>query len=87
MSIARGVLLVRGSWFRADANNASVNPSASKANTEENGNEVVAGSHDLPAEDAPDLFFRTTFAAVDDENVTEAIRRFGDALREVFGLG
>lgn len=93
MNIARGVLLVRGSWFRADANNASVNPSASKVNNniveENNSNEaVVAGcSHDLPpAEDPPHLFFRTTFAAVDDEYVTEAIRRFGQSLRDVFGL-
>jgi len=33
-----------------------------------------------------DLFFRTTFAAASNEEVTEAIRRFGDALRAVFHL-
>ena len=31
-----------------------------------------------------DLYFRTTFAAEDNDNITEAIRRFGDALRAVF---
>ncbi|KAI4119328.1 MAG: hypothetical protein LQ338_007288 [Usnochroma carphineum] len=33
-----------------------------------------------------DMFFRTTFAAAGAEDVTEAIRRFGDALRAEFGL-
>ena len=33
-----------------------------------------------------DIFFRTTFAASSDENVREAIRRLGEALRDVFGL-
>lgn len=33
-----------------------------------------------------EMFFRTTFAAATDEQVDEAIRRFGEALRTVFGL-
>ena len=33
-----------------------------------------------------EIFFRTTFAASADEDVREAIKRFGDALRGVFGL-
>ncbi|KAL6715752.1 Aromatic/aminoadipate aminotransferase 1 [Lecanora helva] len=33
-----------------------------------------------------DLFFRTTFAAASNEQIAEAIRRFGDALRAVFHL-
>ncbi len=33
-----------------------------------------------------DMFFRTTFAAVPAEQIAEAIRRFGDALRKVFQL-
>ncbi|KKK19848.1 hypothetical protein ARAM_005446 [Aspergillus rambellii] len=32
------------------------------------------------------MFFRTTFAAASSENITEAIKRFGDALRTEFGL-
>jgi aromatic amino acid aminotransferase I len=32
------------------------------------------------------LFFRATFAAASEENITEAIRRFGDALRVEFKL-
>ena len=33
-----------------------------------------------------DMFFRATFAAAPDDQVAEAIRRFGDALRAVFQL-
>lgn len=32
------------------------------------------------------LFFRATFAAASEENMTAAIERFGFALREVFAL-
>lgn len=70
-SIARGVLLVKGTWFLAE-------PSPPAADTS------TAAS---PAQQPPEqLFFRTTFAAVDEEKVMEAISRFGDALRGVFGL-
>ncbi|CCC11628.1 unnamed protein product [Sordaria macrospora k-hell] len=55
--IAKGVLVARGSWFRAEQD------------TEPN-----------------ELFFRATFAAATAENMTEAIRRFGDAVRESFKL-
>ena len=33
-----------------------------------------------------ELFFRTTFAAASAEQIDEAIKRFGDALRSAFGL-
>ncbi|KAL4791530.1 pyridoxal phosphate-dependent transferase [Aspergillus venezuelensis] len=33
-----------------------------------------------------DMFFRATFAAASEENITEAIKRFGDALRAEFKL-
>ena len=33
-----------------------------------------------------EMFFRTTFAAASSENIVEAMRRFGEALREEFGL-
>ncbi|MCJ1267384.1 Aromatic/aminoadipate aminotransferase 1 [Lobaria immixta] len=79
-SIARGVLLVKGSCFLAEANS----PSPGTPLTNDNG--AVAASHDISFEEVPELFFRATFAAVDQEKVTEAIRRFGDTLREVFGL-
>ncbi|KAL4992341.1 pyridoxal phosphate-dependent transferase [Aspergillus falconensis] len=55
-AINNGVLVSRGSWFRA------------------------AGA----SEDK--LFFRATFAAASEENITEAIKRFGDALRVEFKL-
>ena len=33
-----------------------------------------------------EMFFRTTFAAESSGDIVEAIRRFGEALREEFGL-
>ncbi|MCJ1477539.1 Aromatic/aminoadipate aminotransferase 1 [Lambiella insularis] len=38
------------------------------------------------ADGGQDMFFRTTFAAASAEKITEAITRFGDALRAVFAL-
>ncbi|KAI4133056.1 MAG: hypothetical protein LQ341_006205 [Variospora aurantia] len=38
------------------------------------------------ADPGEDMFFRTTFAAAGAKDVTEAIRRFGEALRVEFGL-
>ncbi|KAJ4297102.1 Aromatic/aminoadipate aminotransferase 1 [Collariella sp. IMI 366227] len=55
--ISKGVLVARGSWFRAEQD---VPPSA--------------------------LFFRATFAAATPENMREAIRRLGKAIRESFKL-
>lgn len=72
--------MVKGSYFLAEANS----PSPGTPVTNDNG--AVAASHDISFKEAPELFFRATFAAVDQEKVTEAIRRFGDTLREVFGL-
>jgi len=39
------------------------------------------------ADGGEEMFFRTTFAAASAENITEAIRRFGEGLRSVFLLG
>ncbi|KAL2271122.1 hypothetical protein VTJ83DRAFT_493 [Remersonia thermophila] len=55
--IAKGVLVARGSWFRAQ--------------------------QDKPPSG---LYFRTTFAAATPENMREAIRRLGEAIRESFRL-
>jgi aromatic amino acid aminotransferase I / 2-aminoadipate transaminase len=52
-----GVLIARGSWFRAE--------------------------HDKPPSG---LHFRATFAAATAENMTEAIRRLGVAIRETYGM-
>ncbi|KAK0657352.1 pyridoxal phosphate-dependent transferase [Cercophora newfieldiana] len=52
-----GVLVGRGSWFRAE--------------------------HDKPPSG---LYFRATFAAATEENMTEAIRRLGVAIRETYGM-
>jgi aromatic amino acid aminotransferase I len=55
--IEKGVLVGRGSWFRAEHGTVPT-----------------------------DLFFRATYAAATPENMTEAIRRFGEALRESFRI-
>ncbi|KAK3337184.1 pyridoxal phosphate-dependent transferase [Cercophora scortea] len=56
--IAKGVLVGRGSWFRAEKDT-----------------------------DPTEMFFRATFAAATPENMTEAIRRFGLAIRESYRMG
>ncbi|KAJ9223575.1 hypothetical protein DTO271D3_5883 [Paecilomyces variotii] len=56
-AIDRGVLVSRGSWFKADRSAAEER-----------------------------MFFRSTFAAAPADKITEAIKRFGDALRAEFGL-
>lgn len=56
-SIDHGALVMRGSWFYANAED----------------------HHDT-------LFFRATYAAAPFEKIQEAIRRFGAAVRESFGL-
>lgn len=63
--IAQGVLVGRGSWFRAEQHN-----------------------HDSPqsAPEPTEMFFRTTFAAATDENMAEAIRRFGVAVRKCYRI-
>ena len=38
------------------------------------------------ADGGEDMFFRMTFAAATEEEISEATRRFGVALRGVFGL-
>jgi aromatic amino acid aminotransferase I len=55
--ISKGVLVARGSWFRAEQN---IPPSG--------------------------LYFRATFAAATPENMREAIRRLGEAIRESYQL-
>ncbi|KAL2165243.1 hypothetical protein VTH06DRAFT_539 [Thermothelomyces fergusii] len=55
--IAKGVLVARGSWFRAE--------------------------QDLPPSG---LYFRTTFAAASPDNMREAIRRLGEAIRESYRI-
>lgn len=61
LCIDKGVLVGRGSWFRAEPNS----PAAAATQ---------------------DMFFRTTFAAATPENMAEAIRRFGEAVRESYRL-
>ena len=79
-NIAQGVLLIKSSSFRA--------PAAPAANS----TAPLAAQHDLilqgqgPKDQQTEMFFRATFAMAGEEEVMEAIRRFGEALRVVFGL-
>jgi aromatic amino acid aminotransferase I / 2-aminoadipate transaminase len=57
LCIDKGVLVGRGSWFRAE--------------------------HEKPP---TGLYFRATYAAATLEAMTEAIRRFGEAVRQSYGL-
>lgn len=76
-NITQGVLLIKSSSFRAPAVNVAM---------------PLAAEHDLivqgqcQRDQQSEMFFRATFAMADDEEVMEAIRRFGEALRGVFGL-
>ncbi|KAI9805411.1 MAG: hypothetical protein M1825_000662 [Sarcosagium campestre] len=56
-SVDQGVLVAKGSWFRADKE-----------------------------AEAAGMYFRATFAAAPGDKMTEAIRRFGDALRSQFQI-
>jgi aromatic amino acid aminotransferase I len=49
---------------------------------------VTRGSWFFASSDTeqPSMFFRATFAAAPFEQIDAAIKRFGDAIREVFGL-
>ncbi len=38
-----------------------------------------------PHREPSDMFFRATYAAATPENMTEAIRRFGEAVRQSYG--
>lgn len=68
-NIAQGVLLIKGSFFRASAAEHDLIIQSQ-------------GHRDLQTE----MFFRATFAMAGEEEVMEAISRFGESLRRVFGL-
>ncbi|KAM7194306.1 pyridoxal phosphate-dependent transferase [Naviculisporaceae sp. PSN 640] len=68
LCIEKGVLVGRGSWFRAEQHNHNSSPASQEQHREQ------------PKE----MFFRATFAAATPENMTEAIRRFGEAVRESY---
>ena len=53
----------------------------------ENGVLIVCGSWFWAGQDTPPsaMFFRTSFASAKSEDMTEAIRRFGETIRQSFG--
>lgn len=73
-AVAMDVLVARGSWFWAEKDNK---PSPSQS---------VAGEALPEKKKATDLFFRMTYAAATEQQMTEAVKRFGQALRTEFGL-
>lgn len=83
-------------WFRI---NYELHPDAGKRSIPEieeeifnscieNGVLVARGSWFTAEHDKPpkDLFFRATFATASAENMNEAIRRFGDAVRASYRM-
>lgn len=73
-AVASNVLVAKGSWFRAEKDNKYTFGSA-------NG---VMGKDQTTK--STDLFFRMTFAAASEEQIVEAVKRFGDALKAEFGV-
>ena len=74
------VLVARGSWFRAEKDNAVLLGGQTDGHTDKNG-------HVEPVDEEVDtaIYFRMTFAAAPMDKISEAVRRFGDTLREEFG--
>ena len=73
------VLVARGSWFRAEKDNGVVVLG-------EKGDGFVNGEGDGLAEEVDTtIYFRMTYAAAPMAAISEAVRRFGDTLREEFG--
>lgn len=76
-NITQGVLLIKSSFFRAPVVNVTM-PLAAEHN-------LIVQSQ-CQRDQQPEMFFRATFAMADDEEVMEAVKRFGEALRGVFEL-
>lgn len=74
------VLVARGSWFRAEKDNARVLGSESNGQTSENGH-----AEEVKEEVDTTIYFRMTYAAAPMNKISEAVRRFGETLREEFG--
>lgn len=77
-NIMQGVLLIKGSFFRAPAVNVRIMPLTAE--------DDLRVQSQYQRDQQPEMFFRATFAMADDEDVMEATRRFGEALRGVFEL-
>jgi aromatic amino acid aminotransferase I len=71
------VLVARGSWFRAEKDNAALLAGQTNGHTGEN--------QHVEKEVDTTIYFRMTFAAAPMEKISEAVRRFGETLREEFG--
>lgn len=74
---AKHVLIARGSWFRAEKDNHF----QSMSNGHTNGEVEVSQPKDFNTS----MYFRMTFAAAPQDKIAEAVRRFGETLREEFG--
>ncbi len=83
-SVAKGVLVMKGSWFRAEPETGPVPEVIANNGHEERA--YVHGDEEVQGEREREMFFRATFAAAKGDQVAEGIRRFGEALREEFGV-
>ena len=74
------VLMARGSWFRAEKDTGHLVVEETNGHADTNGSaEVVDQEVDTT------IYFRMTYAAAARDKISEAVRRFGDTLREEFG--
>lgn len=77
------VLIARGSWFRAEKDNSA----EEKAITAGDASPAVNGhnnGHVAPQEIDTRIYFRMTYAAAPQDKIAEAVRRFGQTLRQEF---
>ncbi|PKS06369.1 hypothetical protein jhhlp_007117 [Lomentospora prolificans] len=97
--ISKGVLVARGSWFRAtgsgshsgssgvnESNGLDIDGAGSKAVNGCDPKTVVNGYQHGEEDKPSELFFRTTFATATVEGMREAMKRFGEAIRESFEI-
>lgn len=77
----KNVLIARGSWFRAEKDNSPEEEKLSNGHV--NGNSQIEDTSVAQDFDTT-LYFRMTFAAASQEKIAEAVKRFGDTLREEF---
>ena len=75
---ANHVLIARGSWFRAEKDNHPLVEMNGHGDGQQNGSGVAHLSDDAT------IYFRMTFAAASQDKIAEAVRRFGETLRQEF---
>lgn len=80
---SKNVLIARGSWFRAEKDNSAQEKAITAGDADRIANEHGNG-HISSEEIDTRIYFRMTFAAAPGDKIAEAVRRFGETLKEEF---